>query len=287
MPDRVVDTHMRFWDLSNGWYPTIPDYAESVNTPELTNTFDIDEYRHAAGDFPVQKFVHVAAATSVRHYLDELRWISGCADDDRLDMRFIGNLDPTMSQTEILADLDAQRAITPNLAGVHVLYNFEPDSAVVPTVLTWLNENRLVFDLVAHPDEMDDWIRALEPFPDLTVALAHTGFPTGNDADAHAEWLAAIQACARKTSIYCKVSGLSLVTNTFEVPELRRWIEPAIETFGWDRVMFGSNFPVHRIAGKYSELQASVTAIVGEAPADDQDRFYAANAIDVYGFGDD
>ncbi|MFW0793367.1 amidohydrolase family protein [Gordonia sp. CPCC 205515] len=287
MPDRVVDTHMRFWDLSTGWYPAIYSYAESVNTPELTQAFGVDEYLDAAADFPVQKFVHVAAATTGRYYLDELKWISGLAADRSVDMRFIGNLDPRLPETDIIADLDAQLAIAPDLAGIHVIYDFAPDSPAVRPVLTWLNEHGLVFDLVAQPDEVTDWLRVLAPFPDLTVALEHTGFPTSPDDDVFAEWLAAIQTCARDTAMYCKVSGLSLVTNTFAVAALRRWVEPAIETFGWDRVMFGSNFPVHRIAGTYVELQQAYEAILGDQPPADQDRFYAANAIKAYGFDDD
>ncbi|MEE4025090.1 amidohydrolase family protein [Gordonia sp. PKS22-38] len=284
MPDRVVDTHMRFWDLATGWYPGMADYARSVATPELASDFGPDDYRQAVGSFPVDKLLHISAALTPGSYLDELRWAVKLADEHHLDMRYIGCVDATMSPAEIIADLNAQHATTSGFAGIRVVYDFEPDSPAVHTVLSWLTEHDVVFDLVTQPDEMPDWIRALQRFPDLTVALVHTGFPTADDDDAHAEWLEAIQLCARETRASCKVSGLSMTTNTFEPTALRRWIDPAIETFGWDRVMFGSNFPIHRTAGTYQELQASFDAVIGDATADEQDRFYARNAIEVYGF---
>ncbi|MGV9711633.1 amidohydrolase family protein [Gordonia sp. NPDC003424] len=283
MPVRVVDAHMRFWELANGWYPAIVDYVDSVHTPELLNDFGWDDYLLAAGDFPVERFVHVSS-TGGRAYLDELRWITGIAEQNRLDVRYIGSVDPRMSAAEIVADLDAQCAMNPHVAGMRVVYDFTPDSAAARTVLTWLNEHHLTFDLMTQPEEMDGWLRALEPFPDLTVALQHNGFPTATDDDGYAVWLAAIQACARHTDAYCTISGLGMTTNTFETTVLRRWIEPTIDAFGWDRVMFGSNFPVHRIGGTYRQLQQALDAIIGEARADDLDRFYAANAIEVYGF---
>lgn len=287
MPDRVVDTHMRFWDMANGWNPGLPGYAESTGTPELMNAFGPEEYRDAAGDFPVDKLVHITMSTQGRTYLDELPWAAELANEYDLDIRYIGSVDPTMTAPEIIADLDAQRSMNPNFAGVHVIYDFAADSAAATTTLSWLNEHRLVFDLVTDPYEMNEWIRALERFPDLTVALEHTGFPSAPDADAHSDWQAAIRDCAQHTSVQCKISGLSLTTNTFDPPALRRWVEPAIETFGWDRVMFGSNFPVHRIAGTYRELQAAFEVILGAESAENQDRFYAANAMAVYGFGTD
>ncbi|MFW0793369.1 amidohydrolase family protein [Gordonia sp. CPCC 205515] len=285
MPDRVVDAHMRFWDMTNGWNPGLPDYAESVGTPELLQTCGPAEYRRDAGDFPVDKLVHISSALSPRSYLDELPWAAQLAER-QFEMRYIGSVDPKMSDAEIVGDLDAQLAMNPHFAGIHVVYDFAPDSAAAATTMNWLNEHDLILELVTDPYEIPDWIQALKQFPDLTVALEHTGFPSSTDDDAHADWLSAITKLAQDTAVHCKVSGLSMTTHTFEPAALARWIEPAIETFGWDRVMFGSNFPVNRIAGTYQELQQSFDAVLGNESAEDQDRFYATNAIKLYGFDD-
>lgn len=284
MVDQVVDAHVHLWDLSHPWYPGLQAMADSLGRPDLFPDFGLDEYAHAAGSFPVDRFVHVSAVTAPRAYLDELRWVSGLAEARGVDMRFVGTVDPTLSEVEIRTDLDAQLATTEHFRGVRVLYDFAADSPAAQTVLRWLDDHGLVFDLVTHPDTMGEWIRTLADFPALTVVLEHTGWPTGTDNAARAAWLDSITACARSTSAQCKLSGLGMTTLDLSAGALRPWLEPAIEAFGWERVLFGSNLPIEHMAGRFRDLIDSLDTIVGEAAASEQDRFYRANALTVYGF---
>lgn len=286
MPEHVVDAHVHLWNLSNAWYPGLKAMADGLDRPDLYADFGLDDYARAAGPLTVDRFVHVSAVTAPHTYTDELRWISTAAEATGADMRFIGTVDPTLPAAELIADLDAQLAITPHFRGARVLYDFEPDSLAATHVLRWLDEHDLVFDLVTHPETMDPWIRALEPYPDLAVVLEHTGWPTGTDDSARAAWLRAIASCAASTTASCKVSGLGMVTLDLSPDSLRPWIEPAIETFGWDRVIFGSNVPIEHMAGAYQTLLTSLDSILADADAASTDRFYRRNAVDVYGFGE-
>ncbi|MEU9247921.1 amidohydrolase family protein [Streptomyces sp. NPDC048385] len=51
---------------------------------------------------------------------------------------------------------------------------------------------------------------------------------------------------------------------------------------GWDRVLFGSNMPIDRIGGTYTELIAALKAVTGEAAPEDQQKFWAGNAERLY-----
>ncbi|MFW0783539.1 amidohydrolase family protein [Gordonia sp. CPCC 206044] len=286
MPDSVVDAHVHLWDLTNPWYPGLQAMADDLGRPDLWPSFGLDEYAAAADGFPVERFVHVSAATAPRAYLDELRWVSGIAADRGADMRFIGTVDPTLPESDVLADLDTQLATTPHFRGARVLYDFAPDSPAARTVLHWLDDHELVFDLVTHPGTMDDWLRTLAGFPDLTVVLEHTGWPTGTDDTAWSQWQQAMTRCAEQSRARCKISGLGMTTMDLSPNTLRPWIEHAVSAFGWDRVMFGSNIPIEHMAGSYKQLRASLDDIVGESTSADQDRFYRDNAAAVYGFGE-
>ena len=282
MSEYVVDAHVHLWNTTDhDWYPALRQLAEQLGRPEMYADFLVHDYRRAAGDLPVRKFVHVSATTKPRAYLHETIWVDALADAHGLELAIIGTVDPTLSAAEIEADLE-QQASSPRFRGVRVLYDLEPDSSAAGVVLSWLQERDLIFDLVTPPAQMWSWLETLRHYPELTVALEHTGWPAGTDTDSRAAWLHAVTACAQQTRAVCKVSGLGMTTLDLSAKALRPWVEPAIELFGWDRVVFGSNIPIEHMAGYYGQLQHSLETILSEASDDERARFWARNAERVY-----
>lgn len=282
MTRKVIDAHVHLWDLTNPWYPGLKAMADNLDRPDLYRDFGLDDYRSAAGDQPVDAFVHVSAVTSPGTHIDELAWVTKVATKAGVDMRYIGTVDPTASAPEIVADLDRQLELTPDLVGIRVLYDFAPDSQAAATVLGWLTEHEKVFDLVTDPATMSAWVDRLATFDGLSVVLEHTGWPSGTDPAAQVEWLDAISLCARDTGARCKLSGLGMTTLDLSENALRPWLERAVDVFGWDRVIFGSNIPIEYMAGSYGELQQTLAAVFAGVADDDLDKFYYRNAASVY-----
>lgn len=281
MTTTIVDAHMHLWDVTaHDWYPALREAL-----PDLDKPFGPDDYRAAAGaaDVTVTKLVHVSAVTKPRAYLDEGAWIDRLADEHGLELVIIGTVEPSLDAEGIRADLDRQAA-SPRFRGVRVLYDFPPDSEPARTVLDWLAERDLTFDLVAHPDTLPGWVDMLTRYPDLTVVLEHTGWPTGTDDGTRAAWDTAMTAYANRTRGLCKLSGLGMVTGDLSEAALRPWLERAIELLGWDRALFGSNMPVETVAGTYAELMTSMRAIAGAASPDEQAAFFIGNAERAYRF---
>ncbi|WP_176459805.1 amidohydrolase family protein [Rhodococcus sp. OK302] len=278
----VVDAHVHLWSVTdNAWYPALQSMAGQLELPELYSDFLPTNYLEAAGDFKVDAFVHVSATTATRTYLDEQAWVEELADRAALNLVTIGTIDPTLSESEIIADLERQ-AQSDRFRGVRVLYDFHPDSTAANAVLQWLNDRNHVFDLVTQPPNMAAWLRTLERYPDVTVVLEHCGWPsstTGADRD---HWAEAMRACAERTNALCKISGLGMVTGDLSSAALRPWVEGAIEVFGWDRVTFGSNTPIETMAGSYSQFIESLRAIVGESSDRELRSFYSDNARRYY-----
>jgi L-fuconolactonase len=280
----VVDAHMHLMDVtSHDWYPGLQQWADHLSLPSLYRDFLPDDYRAAAteADLAVTKLVHVSATTKPRAYLDESAWVDEVADRHGLDLVTIGTVDPSLDAGAIRADLD-QQAASPRFRGVRVLDEFPPDSAAAGTVLDWLAERGLTFDLVANPTTLPGWTDALALYPDLTVVLEHTGWPTGTDDASRHAWDAAMTAFAAGSSALCKLSGLGMVTRDLAGAALRPWLERAIELFGWDRVVFGSNMPIETMGGTYAELAGSLAAIVASATPDQRHAFYVTNAERAY-----
>ena len=279
----VLDAHVHFWDLRNDWYPALAQMAADVGSSRLYSDFSPADYEHESGS-TVDRMVHVSAVTVPGAHRDELAWADDMLAAEGVDARFVGTVDPTASPREMVADIDAQMAISPRFAGVRVLYGLEPDAPAAAVLLDALAERGLVFDLACGPDRLGAWARTLDRFPDLRVVLEHCGWPAGTGAEPAAQWRREIGAFAAQTRAMCKVSGLGMVTGDLSSSVLLPWMQTVVEAFGWSRVMYGSNMPIDRIAGEFDELLQAVTEFVD--PADDARRraFYADNAAAVYGF---
>lgn len=278
---RVVDSHLHLIDLRHDWYPGLKVWSESLNKPEIHRSFTVADHRAAAGKVHVDAFVHVSATTTPGAHLAEAAWVDDVAAAHELDLVTVGTVDPAGGAAQIRAELE-QQAASARFRGVRVLYDFEPGSAAAGTVLSWLDERGLVLDLVATPETMTDWLRALEPFADLQVVLEHTGWPGGLDQDARQRWHQSIGEFARSTSAPCKLSGLGMVTLDLSEAALRPWLEPAIEALGWERVMFGSNMPIDLMGGTFARLLETLDAVVSQAEPADQARFWGENAAAAY-----
>lgn len=286
MPDpstTVIDAHVHWWHLSeHDWYPGLPAWAEALPPgvgDGFNRDFDLTDYR-AIVPMDVSGFVHVSAVTTPGTYLDELAWVDRQADAQQVDVRIIGTIDPSQSEAQMRADLEAQ-AQSSRFAGVRVLYGFPSDSPAVAPVLGWLAEHDLVFDLTCHPAEIEGWVQALTAFPDLRVVLEHTGWPEGTD-DLEA-WRSAMRL-ASHTPLSCKVSGLGMALMDVSRDALRPWVDSAVEIFGLDRLIFGSNLPIETMGGSAIDLVESLDELLAGASAAELDGFWGGNAQATYGF---
>lgn len=281
MPAHIVDAHVHLWPASQtDWYPGLEDFAKNVGA-DLYRDFLIDDYRTAAGGFGVDKYVHVSAVTKPGSYIDETEWVDTHAADNDLDLAIIGTVDPTLDAAKIMTDLERQAAFS-RFRGIRVLSGLEPGSDAAKTILSWLQAHNLIFEVSSQPDKAAEWTRALRRYPDLDVVIEHAGWPAGIDPASQSGWESAIASYASETDALCKISGLGMTTRDLSDVALRPWIEKAIDVFGWDRVAFGSNIPIEHMAGTYSQLQESLSTIIGAAAEHEQERFWASNAERFY-----
>ncbi len=126
-------------------------------------------------------------------------------------------------------------------------------------VLAALQERGLLFELMAHSDQLSAAARGLAEFDDLVVVVEHAGWPRSASSQEWTMWKEGMAALAGLgDNVVCKLSGLAMPLGSMAADVLRPWIEYAIETFGVDRCMFASNFPVDGIHGTFDELYTPV-----------------------------
>ena len=243
--------------------------------------FDVDTYRAEAAGWNVEKFVNVAAATG-GHSIEETIELDAQRSMPRGGPdAIIGGLPPTDTVAEAIELLDRQMTAS-RFRGVRPMGAIEgplPDAGV----LRALQERNLLFELMTHPDQLQEAAAQLAGFDDLTVVVEHTGWPRSSSDEERALWRAGIDALAGLgDNVVCKLSGLAMPFGSMGVDAFAPWLEYAIEAFGVDRCMFASNFPVDSMYGTFDELYDTFSAVTAGLDDESRSKLFAGNAERVY-----
>ena len=281
-PERIVDAHVHLWDPSRAdWYPFLTGQQElnMGDVSGMVRLFDAETYFSESAKWNVEKFVHVAAAAAP-YAVDETMEKEVLAERTGNPAAIIGRILPTATALETANLLDRQmhsprfRGVRPQGAGLESLEQ---------GVFAVLEERQLVFDFMAHPDELLMMARALQKWGGLTIVVEHTGWPRVDTDEEFKLWQVGMAALAGLGEhVNCKLSGLAMPLGTMDPSVFRRWVEFCLETFGIDRCFFASNFPVDGMRGTFDELYNSYSELTRHLGRDDRQKLFATNAERVY-----
>jgi L-fuconolactonase len=247
----IIDSHQHFWNLGQVEYSwLVPEYGP------IYRTFEPDELAPQLAAAGIDRTVLVQAANSfadtdaMLRQAEEHEWIGAVVGWVPLE-------DPAAAAKALDERYLANRYFT----GVRHLNHDEadPDWLVRPAVvdgLKVLEERGLVFDVVSvHPLHLLHVPTLATACPDLTIVIDHLAKPpiVSRQYDA---WKADMRAAAQHPNVMAKVSGLNTAA------DMERWtgadlVEPigfALEVFGAQRLMFGSDWPVAILAGDYAKV---------------------------------
>jgi predicted TIM-barrel fold metal-dependent hydrolase len=282
-PARIVDAHVHFWDPARpDWYPYLAGGQElgMGDTSGMNRRFDWAAYQREAAGWNVEKVVNVAAATGP-HSVDETLELDRIADEVGAPHAVIGAVLPSDTVEDAIAAIDRQLAAS-RFRGVRPMGR-SADPLPAGEVLAALAERRLVFELMARPDQLVVAAEGLASHDSLTVVVEHTGWPRSGDDEERRLWRDGIAALADLgPEVVCKLSGLAMPLGTMDPEAFRPWIEHAIEAFGPDRCMFASNFPVDGIHGTLDDLWSTCATLAADLDDATRDQLFAGTAERTY-----
>ncbi|NKB66678.1 MAG: amidohydrolase family protein [Candidatus Latescibacteria bacterium] len=278
-PIRMCDPHFHLWDLPNRPNPNFGDPAEHPLPSYLGTDYDRDMAQLPA---PLQLVSSVFVETVVGQKpggapidaVDESRWICSQMQPRESERPFYlvpyvhlaRDTAAAASAIEQHADIAQGR-----LRGVRMILNHHPSDPE----LTWpqvesgdllrnplmreglglLQERGLAFDLSCHPHQVDDAVAVLDQIPELRVAINHLGFLHDGEDQAHEEqWRRSIKALANLPNTHMKLSMLwfgrqGYHSDADKEAKVRDLVLETIDTFGCQRCMFASNYPVDKFMG--------------------------------------
>jgi predicted TIM-barrel fold metal-dependent hydrolase len=285
---KIIDTHQHLWDLdlfSYAWLAGAepPQGSVAAGRPVLNRSFRMPDYLAAVTTLGVEKSVHLEADVDEPLMLAETRHILALADQP--DNPLEGVVACGRPEHADFRNYLDQIVGHPKLKGVRRILHTQPDE--LGQSLTFKDHVRslagygLSFDICVLARQLPIAIALVKHCPDVAFILDHCGVPQVKEQVLD-PWRAHIREISGFPNVTCKVSGIVAYADSASwTPEdLRPYVEHVIECFGWDRVMFGSDWPVCTLSATYRQWVEALLSLT--ASSSDRNKLFHDNATRVY-----
>lgn len=173
--------------------------------------------------------------------------------------------------------------------GVRHLVQGEPDDEFLlqPDVLRGigaLTPLGLTYDLLLVPRQLRAATQLAAMLPDQRFVLDHIAKPLIKEGVLE-PWASDLGALALHPNVYCKLSGLITEADwgAWKPAQLRQYLDVVVESFGVDRLMWGSDWPVCLLAGSYHEVREVIAEYLVRFSVDERSAIFGGNAATCYG----
>ncbi len=272
----IIDSHQHFWQVGRFDYPWMSAELGVLYQDYLPA--DLEPVLEQRG---VDKTVLVQASNS----LEETRWLLSLAEQNPAIAGVVGWLD---LRSETLAQELDELVAHPKFKGVRHLVESEPadDWLTQPSVirgLQTLGKSGVSYDLLVHTRHLKYARTVADQCPELRLVVDHMAKPpiARNEIS---EWAIEIKELAAYENVWCKLSGLVTEADwkSWRVEDLQPFVDQALEYFGVERMMFGSDWPVCLLAATYDQVLDAAHLLVRDLHSEERDRIFRKNAIEFY-----
>lgn len=280
----IVDAHHHLWDPAAAEYRWMAGEA----LRPIRRPFTIADLEAVASANGVERTIAVQA----RPDLEESVELLALAREHALVGGVVGWVDLTAA--DVAGQVERLRSSPggDRLVGVRPMAQDEPDPRWllredVGRGVDAITSAGLAFDLLVTPRELPSAVELVRAHPGTTFVLDHIGKPPVASGDLGG-WAADLARLGGLENLWCKVSGLvtEAAWDAWSVDDLRAPVRTAVEVFGGDRLLFGSDWPVCLLAATYEQVLAAARTCLSGLHAEARDRVFRRNASLAYGIGE-
>ncbi|NOD77626.1 MULTISPECIES: amidohydrolase [unclassified Ruegeria] len=274
-----IDAHQHFWALARGDYGWL--------TPDLDaiyRDFTPDDLIPLLKAAEIDGTVLVQAAPTVA----ETEYMLALADQHAFIKGVVGWVDFEA------ADVDAQiaaLAVHPALVGLRPMIQDIADplwmlgDGLTPAFEA-VQQYDLTFDALTLPQHLVPLRQLLQRHPDMSAVMDHGSKPLIKDAILDG-WSEDMSTLARETSAWCKLSGLVTEASTdWTVEDLRPYVDHLLNTFGPSRLIWGSDWPVCKLASSYERWCETTDTLLNQLNSTERQAIMGGNAARAYNLRD-
>jgi predicted TIM-barrel fold metal-dependent hydrolase len=275
----IIDTHLHLVYRGALRYPWI------ANAPYLQQDFSIERYSAEALRCGIGAALHMEVDVDESDIEAETQNVQRLAREPGSLLR--GAISACRPEN---ADFPAflERALAnPFIKGFRRILHQSPDSlsesATFRANIARLKGGGRPFDFCVLPHLIGHAIAIADLCPDVQFVLDHCGVPAIKDRAEH-PWREHMQEIARRPNVVAKISGVVAYADPAQwtLDDIRPYVEHTIACFGWDRVVWGSDWPVSTISASLSTWVAATRALIEGCSADERRKLLSDNARRVW-----
>jgi L-fuconolactonase len=272
----VIDAHHHIWRYSATEYGWIDDSMALLRRDFMPADL-MPELRKAGVDG--------AVTVQARQTLEETRWLLELARDCDV-MRGVVGWAP-IADSSFEASLDALAA-EPKLVGVRHVVQAEPEgflnSPDFNRGIHAMRDSELVYDVLIVERQLEEAIRFADRHPQQSFVLDHIGKPKIAAGEIE-PWRSRIRELSKRQNVSCKISGMVTEDSWahWSVESLRPYLDIVTETFGTERMMAGSDWPVCLVAAGYVRWWQVLRDYFSSYSEVERGQIFGATAMRIYG----
>ena len=273
---RRIDAHQHFWQYSKKEYdwigPEMQEIAHDFGPAEL-----LKELRDSGIDGSV--------AVQARQSLEETDWLLALAEQSEFIRGVVGWAPVAAAEFAEVLERWSGRS---KLKGLRHIIQAEPDDKFILREefnrgISAIAGSGLVYDILIYEKHLPATIKFVDRHPNQVFVLDHAAKPRIKDGLAE-PWRGQLAQLAERENVYCKLSGMVTEADwkQWTPDDLRPYAEHALDAFGAERVMFGSDWPVCLVACGYKTWFETAQRFLADLSAAEKDLVLGGVAAKVY-----
>lgn len=272
----IIDAHQHFWrydSLRHGW---INDEMSAIRRDFLPEDY-AQEGRANGVDASIA--VQVDQTEAETHFLLDL------AEKNRVIAGVVGWVDFRSANIESRLEHFSQFQ---KLCGFRHIAQSEPDDQflVQPDFLrglALLRKFHFAYDILIYPKQLPSAIELVTRLPEQPFVLDHAAKPSIKSG-ALEPWASYVKTLAQNPNVFCKLSGLVTEADwsQWQPADFHPYLDVLFASFGPDRLMFGSDWPVCLVGGTYAQVKQLVEAYVDAHAPERKSNIFGASAARFY-----
>ncbi len=277
----IVDAHVHFYE------PGLIDYPWMKQVPQLQRPHLPADFRRLTEGVEIEALVFVEVDAAPGQNLREATWVDGLVAEEPRLRAMVASI-PLEKGEAVRPELDAYARLG-TARGVRRLierHADEPGWALRDDFVAGvrlLPEYGFSFDLCLYHPQLAEVTELCRRCPEVRFVIDHIAKPGIRDGLTE-PWRRQMRDIATLPNVHCKISGVATEADhrNWSEKDVAPYIAHAVDCFGFDRVMFGGDWPVSELATPYRRWVDCVDAVVAGAGEGDRRKLYRDNAKAFY-----
>jgi predicted TIM-barrel fold metal-dependent hydrolase len=272
---RVVDTHCHLIYHDRLRYPWL------ASVPLLNRDFTLTDYLPQARAAGITDILHMEVDVAPSDLEAEAAFTAA------LGHGFVGTIAGCRPESAAFPAYLDRVAANPRVRGFRRVLHTQPDDLARAPIFTEnlrrLSGTGLTFDFCVLPRQIPIALMVARACPDVQFVLDHCGVPNVKDREL-LPWRDLLRDIAALPNVACKLSGIVAYADpsTWTVDDLRPFAEHVAACFGWDRMVWGSDWPVCTLTADLGRWMSATRVLLSSASDEDKARVLGLNALRIY-----